>query len=72
MLDTRGIFKKFKYGELIPWIMGCTFTKYCMAWEPECLNGPFKKFYLKAANMTYNDIKLCDTWAEMLKDGKIV
>jgi len=45
MLDSRGIFKKFKYGELIPWVGAGTFTMYCMGWEPELLNAPFRKFY---------------------------
>jgi hypothetical protein len=70
MLDVRGIFKKFSYGEFIPWVFAATFNKYCMSYEPECLNNGFRKFYLKAAAMTYNDIKLTEVWAKMLKDGK--
>lgn len=72
MLDSRGIFKKFKYGELIPWIGASSFTMYCMGWEPDCLNNSFRKFYLKASAMTTNDIILCDVWAKMLKHGKPV
>jgi hypothetical protein len=71
MLDSRGIFKKFKYGELIPWVLGCSFTLYCMAWEPDTMNNSLRKFYLKGSSMTQNDIILCDTWAKMLKDGKV-
>ena len=70
MLDCRNLFKKFKYGELIPWVGAGTFTMYCMAWEPELLNVPFRKFYQRAAAMTTNDIILCDVWAKMYKDGK--
>jgi hypothetical protein len=47
MLQKRGLFKKFAYGEVISWaIMGC-FTKYCMSCEPECLNDSFRGFYHK-------------------------
>jgi hypothetical protein len=72
ILDKRNIVKKFKYGELIPWVGSSTFTMYCMAWEQDCLEPSFKKFYLKASAMTPNDIILCDVWNKMLIDGKRV
>ena len=72
MLHSRGIFRKFKYGEMIPWVLGSTFTMYCMAWEPECLSDSFRKFYLRVSSMTKNDVMLTDIWAKMLRDGKNV
>ena len=66
MLEKRGIIKKYNYFETLAWaVMGC-FNKYCMSYEPECLNPGFRKFYLKAADMQKNDIILCDAWAKTL------
>jgi hypothetical protein len=71
MLDTRNIFKKVKYGEVLLWTIGGTFNKYCMSFEPDCLTPSFRNFYQKAAAMTKNDIKLCDIWSKMVEQGKI-
>ncbi|CDW74092.1 UNKNOWN [Stylonychia lemnae] len=66
MLEKRGIIKKINGFEVWAWaVMGC-FNKYCMSYEPECLNNGFRKFYLKASAMTQNDIIMCDTWAKSL------
>lgn len=52
MLDTKGYIKKIKNFEVWAWaVMGC-FNKYCMSYEPECLNKGLRKFYIKAAAMT--------------------
>ena len=72
MLEARGYIKKFKYSEMLPFVIGSTFTMYCMAWEPDCLTKSFYSFYLKGSGMNANDVKLCNTWAQMLKDGKRV
>ena len=70
ILDSRNIFKKFKYGELVIWSLCGTFNKYCMSYEPYCLAPSFRKFYINAASMTKNDIILCDIWAKMLESGR--
>lgn len=71
MIEKKGIMNKIKYSEILMWtIMGC-FNKYCMSFEPDCLNNSFRKFYLKASCMTPNDVELCNIWAEMVKNGKI-
>jgi len=45
MLDKREIIKKINGFEVWAWaVMGC-FNKYCMSYEPECLNNGFRKFY---------------------------
>ena len=67
MLEVRNLFKKIKYGEVAMWsVMGC-FNKYCMSYEPECLNNSFRNFYIKASAMTKNDLIVCDIWAETLR-----
>ena len=71
ILDKKGYFKKFKYGELIPWVMSASFCKYCMAIETDCLGSAMRKFYLKASAMTTNDIILCEVWNKMKAAGKI-
>ena len=66
MLEKRGIIKTINYFETFLWaICGC-FNKYCMSYEPECLNPGLRKFYIKAAAMTQNDLILCDAWAKTL------
>ena len=66
MLERHGIMKKINYFEVFAWaVMGC-FNKYCMSYEPDCLNKGLIKFYLKASAMTHNDIILCDAWARTL------
>lgn len=66
MLERHGIMKKINYFEVFAWaFMGC-FNKYCMSYEPDCLNKGLVKFYLKASAMTHNDIILCDVWARTL------
>lgn len=63
MLEKRGLITKFKYGEVIAWVlMGC-FNKYCMSFEPELLNDSFRGFYHKYSAMTRNDTELCGLWA---------
>ncbi len=47
--------------------MSGAFNKYCMSYEPDCLNNGLRKFYLKASAMTKNDIVLCDIWAKALE-----
>ena len=71
ILDSRGIFKKFKYGEVLVWTISGTFNKYCMSFEPDCLAPSIRNFYTKASLMTKEDIRLCEIWAEMVKKGKI-
>lgn len=73
MLEKRGFIKKINYFETFAWaFMGC-FNKYCMSYEADCLNPGFRKFYIKAAAMTRNDIDLCDIWAKTLlkQQGKL-
>ena len=68
MLESHGLIKKIKNFEVWAWaVMGC-FNKYCMSYEPDCLNKGLRKFYLKAADMSRNDIILCDAWATRLKN----
>jgi len=71
MLDKRGIIQKINGFEVWAWaVMGC-FNKYCMSYEPECLNNGFRKFYQNASNMTLNDKILCDSWAKSLIKQKL-
>lgn len=71
ILDSRNIIKKIKYGEVMLWAIAGTFNKYCMSFEPYCLNDSFRKFYIRAAAMTKVDVQLCDIWAKMVENGKI-
>ena len=66
MLEKRGVLKKINYFDVFAWCVMACFNKYCMSYEPECLNKGFRNFYLKAANMSKNDILLCDAWAKSL------
>lgn len=68
MLEKREIFKKVKYGEVAMWSVMACFNKYCMSYEGDCLNPSFRRFYLKAADMTKNDVLLCDLWAKRLNN----
>lgn len=66
MLETRGIIKKINLFEVYAWaVLGC-FNKYCMSYEPDCLNNGFRKFYIRAADMTENDLIMCDIWTKTL------
>ena len=66
MLDKRGIFKKIKYGEVGIWSVVACFNKYCLSYEQDCLNPGLSKFYIKASDMTKNDLIMCDIWAKSL------
>jgi hypothetical protein len=45
------------------------FNKYCMSFEPECLNPGFRSFYHKYSGMTRNDTELCGLWTQRLENG---
>ncbi len=74
MLESRGIIKKYNYFETFAWAFMGTFNKYCNAYEPENLNPSFRKFYNRAADMSKNDLILCDAWAKSLlkQQGKLI
>lgn len=63
MLQKRGLFYKFKFGEVLTWVLMNTFNKYIMSCEPECFNDSFRGFYHKYSGMTKNDTELCLVWA---------
>jgi hypothetical protein len=52
MLEKRGIIKKINNFEVFAWCSMACFNKYCMSYEPDCLNKGFRNFYLKASAMT--------------------
>ena len=71
MLDSRGIVKKIKYGEVLLWTISGTFNKYCMSYEPDNLAPSIRKFYLNASAMTKADIRMCEIQAQMLRLGRV-
>jgi hypothetical protein len=70
LLQKRGLFYKFPYGEVLTWALMGTFTKYCMSYEPECLNESFRGFYHRYSAMSDNDTEFCTLWSVIGDAGK--
>ena len=60
MAENRGYVKKFKYGEVLLWLICNIFQQYCMGYERDLLNKGQYRFMKKWSIMNGNPEQLMD------------